>query len=296
MQVVFIVNGSKRHAKSVVHELAKHASVKFSFDFHFTTLIDNASALAIKYAAASDIIIAVGGDGTLNGCVQGIMEFQIAQPYAQCPSLGLLPYGTGNDFARNFGWTKSIQDFMTKLYRTQFRTINVGIITYKNNVQEFFINEASIGLGPDVVERVNSIPTYWNGNLKFGWAILLAFLTYKKQNAIVESDKFNWNGKALAVVFANGKYFGSGIGIAPEALMDDDLLDVTIIGDVSLFEYLKYLPKLKRCQKIIHPEVHYFKTKQVKIDTTGCIEKDGEMGAMANAMIALWDRKIKLLI
>lgn len=284
MHVTFIINGSKKSGVKVLESLRQLAT-QFESEFYFTKSKGHAITIAEKLAEKTDVIVSVGGDGTISECVNGVMLFRLKNPSAPLPAIALLPLGSGNDLARNFKWDTSVADLVYRLEHLKYSPVDIGSIEYKNGTQDFFINETSTGLSRSVVERVSQMPSYLNGNLKFGIAILRTFITFRKQTIEIKSDHFNWKGKVMLLVCANGKYFGSGIGIAPDADTNDGLLDITLIGDVTLFDYLKYLPRLRRCEKIIHPEVHYFKCKMLHLAGSGMLEKDGEIGSHLDCSI-----------
>ena len=84
--------------------------------------------------------------------------------------------------------------------------------------------------------------------------------------------------------------------IAPDATVDDGVLEVVIIGNINVLHYLRFLPQLKRSEKIIHPEVHYFKTNQIEFLSTGKLERDGEPGIDTPAAISLQPKSIQVLV
>ncbi len=296
MHVVFIINGAKKKLKTLPDYIRQGVSSSHTCTFHFTQHPGHAISLASVAAANAQLIVAVGGDGSLNECVEGVMQFLALHPLTELPKIALLPEGSGNDFARNFGWPKSVNNFLQRLANNKYVKVDVGAIEYGTHETDYFINAASAGLGPQVVRLVGKMPSGWNGNIKFGLAALGALLSYKKKEARVQGAGQIFNEKILALVCANGKYFGSGIGIAPEAELSDGLLNITLIGNLGLWQYLRYLPALKRCEKIMHPQVHYFTTNELKVEMEGGFEKDGELGKNAPARVYCIPSKLELLL
>jgi len=288
MRIIFIIHGAKKELRHLPKTLSKLRPSHHQFYFCFTFDFGSGKQIACENAAKADLITVIGGDGILNECLNGIMIYKRENPLAAIPAITLLPFGSGNDFARNFKWKrKSVTDFIERIDRNHLVKVDVGSIVAENGRIEYFINEASTGLSTTVVERVLQMPVSLNGNIKYGWAIIESFFRYKKKVASVKSIDFNWQGKALLIACNNGKYFGSGIAIAPEASIQDGILDITIIGDVSLIHYLRYLPKLRKGIKINHPEIHYFRTKEVKIEGDLCMEKEGELGSRLPCQISI---------
>jgi diacylglycerol kinase family enzyme len=94
---------------------------------------------------------------------------------------------------------------------------------------------------------------------------------------ILTTEEFSIEKKFLTIAFSKGKYFGSGIGISPSSIMNDGYIHLTLIGEVNLLQYLRYLPLLKKAKKIVHPEVSYTTAKTARIAGKGNIELDGEL-------------------
>ena len=128
------------------------------------------------------------------------------------------------------------------------------------------------------MKRVNASSKPFGATAAFLSSSISAMMNFKKPEVEVKGENFSFAGKVMAVVIANGKWFGSGLCIAPEAKVDDGVFDVTIVGDVSVFDYLKCLPDLRRGKMIRHKDVHYFKSPWVEINGKAQMERDGELG------------------
>ena len=105
-------------------------------------------------------------------------------------------------------------------------------------------------------------------------------------------------GKTLAIAVAKGKYFGSGLCIAPHALLSDGEFGVTHVGNVSMFDFLMHLGSLKKGKKINHPEAQYFKAKNIKVtsdDKTSAVEADGEFIGYLPLKINILPQQISFL-
>ncbi|NJO91479.1 MAG: hypothetical protein HC831_22840 [Chloroflexia bacterium] len=84
--------------------------------------------------------------------------------------------------------------------------------------------------------------------------VLRAFIGYKQQNISIKANDFNWEGKIVDVCIANGQYFGSGLGIAPGASLDDGNLSLVIVGNIRIIHFLWYLPSLRKLKKLTIPK------------------------------------------
>lgn len=291
MRVIFILHGAKKAVKKLPPELNKLRPRDVQFYFCFTTDFGSGKQIAYENARKADLFIIVGGDGILNECLNGLMIFKRENPDDATPALGLLPHGSGNDFSRSFNWKrKSVEDLLNRLIKKQFIEVDVGTITHANGRIEYFLNEASTGISADVVERVSKMPNFLNGNIRFGWAILECFIRYKKRKISLKSVDFEWSEKTLLIACSNGRYFGSGIAIAPDANLTDGLLNVIVIGNVSVWDYLRQLPKLRKGIKINHPQVHYFTTNQIHLSGDWKMEKDGEIAGDLPCTISIQNK------
>lgn len=295
MKVLFVLNGSKIACRSIPSNMQKLKHESDDYQFIFTEKKGHAIELCQELAFKFDIIVPVGGDGTISECVTGLMKIQANFPGTILPHLAPWPMGSGNDFARNFDWKNSAKTMIRRMKLSSIISVDVGCITNGDGTTNYFINETSVGLGPAVVEIVERLPRRLPGNIKFAIAILFTFPFYKKKSTHISGDYFEWSGSPMAIVIANGKYFGSGIGIAPDAILDDGKFNVTIVGNISILDYLKHLPNLKKGKKVIHKEVHYQTSCNVEINIQGLIEKDGELAGNDTAKISLIPKAIKIL-
>ena len=235
---VIINKKHENHANAAVWLPFKRTFPEASF--FFTEYSGHATELA-KMAAlqGNNIIVAVGGDGTVNEVVNGMM--MVSQEVRLTLSLAILPVGTGNDFVKSTGLNHSMQSLIQAIQQNKY------------------IADAGIGglVAQKFLGLVRLLPAY----LAYQISILRAFLSFKHALVAIKGDNFEYKGKLLSLCAANGQWFGGGLGIAPHADIQDGNLAFVILGDVTLFDYLKYLPKVKRKEFIDHPSLFYYKGK-----------------------------------
>lgn len=218
-------------------------------------------------------IIAVGGDGTMSEVVHGIMQAGYPDVIA-----GLLPEGTANDWSKTWPSAPSLASLLEAIRIGTYSSIDLGALTLDGGSERIFINIADAGIGAAVVSRVNRRSKWLGANLTFFLSILQTFLHYRNININCSTQDWSWSGKAKAIIVANGRFFGSGLAIAPLADPADGLLNLVIIGDVTLWDYLNYLPALRKGKRIEDDRVQYRSIENIAIDIpeNAGVEADGE--------------------
>ena len=260
-----------------ISKLLRH--VGLSFDYEYTEGVGHAIELA--RAAASDgyrYVVAVGGDGTVNEVANGILH----STGSSNTSLGVVSTGTGSDFVRSVGIPRDYASACSFLTSSRRLLIDVGVVEYKSkgqSLQRFFVNAAGAGFDAAVVEATERLPKYFGGTIPYLAGLLRTLFGYKNKSVVLHlGDKIE-AARILSVVVANGCYFGGGMHIAPQAELNDSLLDVVIIGDVGKFELLKALPMVYKGTHINHPKVRMEKATHIIIESSEriLVYADGEL-------------------
>jgi diacylglycerol kinase (ATP) len=202
-------------------------------------------------ADGADVVCALGGDGTTHEVVNGFFDDDGAplRPDGSA-ALGLLPYGTGGDFRKTAGVSKDLAAAAAVIRAGKTRVIDVGWLAYQTPsgpATTAFINIASFGIGGLVDRLVNQSGKRLGGKVSFFLATARAALSYKNQPVELVFD--DDDGQPLRVTInnvavANGRYFGGGMFIAPQAELDDAQFDVVIVGDLGVGEMIRHGGKL----------------------------------------------------
>ncbi|MCX7875108.1 MAG: diacylglycerol kinase family lipid kinase [Melioribacteraceae bacterium] len=299
-RISFIIHGKHLRKRLIQYEAEKYFSKNFLTEYFITKTPKAAEDLAEKIVKSkSDYLIAVGGDGTIHEVINGIMK--IPKEERENLIVGLLPLGSGNDFARTLKLSHKISFLSNLISENKFVEIDVGKIEHKNledkDSTTYFINIAGVGLDAEVAKRVNEGNKKYGPNISFFSATIKSFLKYKQKKIRLFTDEEFYEGNTLLVTFANAKYFGSGLGIAPHAKVNDGKISVTLIGEVSIYDYLKNFFNLRKCEKIDHPMINYFHSKQIKIESNKeCfIEADGEFIGKTPLHVEMLHQEIKFL-
>ena len=251
-------------------------------------------------------IVVVGGDGSLNEAVNGVINtftFNGITDWkaVQAIQLGLLPAGSGNDFARMLypnGF--QLQTLQQSMNQNQSDLVNIGEAVFNSfsgeQTKRYFVNITDVGIGGDVVYNVKRRRKKLPRSVSYSFTILEQLLQFKKPKIEVKFDGGEWKGKSLGIVVALGKYFGKGLCIAPTAGLHNNHFSLVQLGNISLLDYLKNINKIKNCTKIVHPQVNYRNAKRVEISASKPvrIDMDGESIGTTPLNLQWMSKKIRL--
>ncbi|MFZ9031616.1 MAG: diacylglycerol/lipid kinase family protein [Robiginitalea sp.] len=300
MKIVFVINNKNNRLGKMLPGLEQYCREVNLGSVQFLTTVRKKHAIQLAKQAAEnrcDFLIALGGDGTLHEVINGVMQSNL--PANLYPAIGLLPLGSANDFARTARISNSVEDLIGQIQSKATRKIDLGkIILHHTGEIRYFINIAGVGLGAEVVQTMEQSSSVFGPGFNYFKHILRGFLNYVKKEVRCSGSTWLWKGKLLQMAVANGRSFGNGICIAPDARIADGMFQVAIFGDLSIWDYLKNLHNLKKGVKIDHPQVHYHDVKEVLVESDDpCyIEADGEYVGMAPATISILPRTIRFLV
>jgi diacylglycerol kinase (ATP) len=241
---------------------------------------------AVERGAAR--ILVAGGDGTLGEVVTGLLTStgSCASPAAERPGLGLLPVGSGCDFARTLGLPRSLDAALDVIAAGHVRLLDAGRVesgdTGGGRRVRHFANEVSAGLSGDTVMRVDRYSPRLGPRLGFLLGAVSAVLTHEPFEASLEVDgELVYEGAISLFAAANGCYFGAGMRVAPNASLDDGQLEVVLARGLSRPEILAQLPSFYLGRHGRHPRVSFHAARVVRlIPKAGqaAVEADGEAG------------------
>jgi len=211
----------------------------------------------------SEGVIAVGGDGLLHIILQLVVPFQV--PFA------LIPAGTGNDFVRTLGWDLNrIDEQLNRVITTKSSSIDLGLVD-----GEWFGAILSTGFDSIVNEKANTMQ--WpKGPMKYNAAIAIELPRFKPRNYEITLDDRTISTQAMLIAVANGRSYGGGMLVCPNANINDALFDVMVLHPVSKFEFLKVFPRVFAGTHISHPAVEIVRSRNVTIESKAVAYADGE--------------------
>jgi diacylglycerol kinase (ATP) len=230
--------------------------------------------------AASDgasLLVAAGGDGTLNEVVNGLVRSGAGT------ELATIPLGTGMDFVRTHGIPTKFDDAVAVARDGVARTVDVGRVSYRTwdgaDAERYVANVGSVGMSAAVAQRANGMSKALGGKTTFFYALVRVFLEWDNTIVNVELDDGDRReGRMHDVVVATGQYHGGGMWLAPDAQPDDGLFDVLLIGDVTKGDFVTTAPKLYKGTHVAHPKIDVVRSRAVTVDAPERlpIELDGE--------------------
>ena len=276
--IVNPVAGANSTRRKWPHINNRLKDIGLSFDYEYTEDVGHATEIA-KAAANEGYqnIVAVGGDGTVHEVANGILSSNSTEI-----PLGVISTGTGSDFIRSVGLPRNYNSACSCLIGQRRLVIDVGVVEYQckgQTLRRFFVNAAGVGFDASVVEATERFPKYLGGTIPYLAGLFRCLLGYRNKSVNLCLEDKAEAMRVLAVVVANGCYLGGGMYVAPQAKLNDSLLDVVVLGDVGKLDLIKSLPMIYKGTHGKHPKVSMRKaaTITVKSSERVLVHADGEL-------------------
>jgi diacylglycerol kinase (ATP) len=286
-------------------DLARHFG---AFNCAFTEKAGDGRRLAAHAAnEGRRLIIACGGDGTISEVANGILES------GADAELGVLPSGTGGDFRRSLKIPARTADAARTLCAGRARLMDVGLATYLNHEGEqatrYFLGVASFGMSTDIIERVKGNDSRLlsgarsgklGGKLSFAAATVQSTFSSPSTSVVVRLDDSPERRLTVSnLCIANARYFGGGMKVAPNAMLDDGRFDVISIGELGALKILSNAHKLYRGTHLEMDEVREAHARIVtarpaRKDEKVLIEIDGELPGRLPAKFEILPRALRV--
>lgn len=197
-------------------------------------------------------ILVAGGDGSLHHAIRGLAGSDCA--------LAIIPTGTGNDLARALGIELDPLKAVECALTAQPRRIDLGQVCGRN-----YVGVVGIGFDGEVAKCVNEMSGWPGGPLAYPYALIRTLWRFEAPLLRVEHEDGTYEGRAMFAVLANSPYFGGGMRIAPDARLDDGLLDLIILEEVPRLKLLALFPRVYRGSHIGHPSVHSLRVRRARL-------------------------------
>jgi YegS/Rv2252/BmrU family lipid kinase len=195
--------------------------------------------------------------------------------------VAVIARGTGWDFIRTYGVPHKLEGAIDVALNGVPREIDLGRVTYRawsgEDETRWFANVASVGMSGAIAQRANDTSKALGGKVSYLWATLAVFARWQVNDVRVTVGDVERSGRMHDVVVANGRYFGGGMMITPEASSTDGLFDVLLIGDLTKRDLMVTLPKTYRGKHLPHPKAELLRGATVSVDAAALpVELDGE--------------------
>ena len=206
----------------------------------------------------ADVVTALGGDGQVGAVANGILEASTRA------ALAVIPAGTGNDFARALGLNRKDPLGAARLLGSpDMKAIDAVRLTTPQRTC-FYVNIGSAGFDSEANAYANALK-YVKGTASYVVAVVVMLRRFKPGQFRVKIDGDEQNIAGMLVTVGNAVSYGGGMKVTPNALLDDGLLDICVLGAVSKFEFLKTFPKVFSGTHVSHPAVQMLKGKRVEV-------------------------------
>lgn len=267
----FIVNpaAGKKTRLSVIAAIESFCRGRgLRYELQLTHAPGEATRLARSVAKSGTVVVAVGGDGTVNEVANGLV--------GTGATLGLLPTGSGNDFSNLLRIPHQVDRALRVLVEGTSRLVDLGTVNGKLH----FINAASIGFDAAVADGMRRYAAVSRGFVAYLLSALTQLLRYQFCRAVVTVDgREAFAGEFFFAAVCNGTTYGGGFRVAPEARIDDGLFTVCIVERTTRWYALTHIPKFISGRHISLPPVHMLTGREVVVRTTApvAIQLDGEV-------------------
>lgn len=235
-------------------------------------------------------MVAVGGDGTLNEVINGLLPLRAEYPV----TVGAIMTGRGRDACRNLGLARDPARAARRVVEGRVVTLDVGLARWPGG-HRYFLGSAGAGFDAVVAGRAGAR----GGRLIYARAVLTSLREYRPAELAVRLDDAGaWAGPAASVVVCNGAWFGGGMRIAPGARPDDGLLDVVRLGALGRLELARWLPTVYWGGHLANPRITLVRAARVRVDAAAPlpVQIDGELGAHTPLDIEIRPGALRFLV
>jgi diacylglycerol kinase (ATP) len=260
-----------------IMDLFKVNGLRFEYDI--TEAPGHAIELAREAARNGyDLVVSVGGDGTINEIVNGLY----ASGNIRDAALGIVSTGTGSDYIRTVGIPRHREEACRCLLSPRKRLVDLGIVEYTRDghrEERLFVNFAGAGFDAEIVRRttrqfksLGALPAYLLG-------VLTTLMFYQNRDVSIRLDGEPLETRVCTVMMNNGRYGGGSMFTAPQADLADGLLDVLIVGDMSKPDLLWSIPRIYKGTHLTHPKVTMKKAREIEVFSSSRmqLQADGEL-------------------
>ncbi len=265
-----------------IREILKSFIKEFKYEFTEKPLqASEISRAAIK--EGTELIVGVGGDGTMNEIANGFFENQ--RPINPETRLGIVPSGTGSDFSRSLNIPFGLKNAIQVITQAPSNKIDIGRVKFRNHSdsdeERLFLNVSDFGIGGEVVHRMNQERMEKKAS-SYLRSLITTFMHYTHKRLRIKLDNEDIPLQEYMVgAISNGRIFGKGMKIAPEASLNDGLFDLVLVKGMTKFEFFRNVYKIYTGTHLSHPKISLLRGKKIDVNPAEqeekvLIEVDGE--------------------
>jgi diacylglycerol kinase (ATP) len=288
--------GKTVHKWPHIVDLLKLKGLDFNYE------LTEAPCHAIELASSAvnkgcELIVSVGGDGTLNEVVNGICETNAYENV----KLGIIGTGTGSDYTRTFGKPNDYMEACELLLQPRYTLVDLGLVECTCNgetVRRHFVNFAGLGFDVDIVRATTITYKKFGRVSSYLMGLLSTLILYENKEMQLVIDGETEERKVCTILMGNGKYGGGGMFTTPLAEIDDGLFDVLIVGDLSKPDLLWSLPRIYKGTHLTHPKVELKKLKEIEVHpkVQMFVQADGELVGEAPAHFKVIPSALNIIV
>ena len=264
------------HAWQAANDLrpivVEHGGADWSGTVYPTHAIELAKQAGLE---GYDLVIAMGGDGTVHEVINGLMQV----PAEKRPALGVVPIGSGNDFAFAARIAPEADRALLNALTGTASPIDLGLLTDEHGRQEYFDNTIGIGFDTVVTIRSHQMPLLRGFLMYFVAVIQTILMNHNPARMQIETDGEKWELENLMLVVCNGPREGGGFMIAPGAKVDDGILQYMLVRKVGRAMMFRLLPEFMRGTHEKFPQIKKGDCKKLALssDRPLYVHADGEI-------------------
>ena len=253
MNIRFLINPSSGRGTGKAHlDRIRVMASKLGAGLCVSRKVSDLSEQARKAADDGvERLLVAGGDGTMHHAVQGLAGTSCA--------LGVIPLGSGNDLAGTLGIPPDLDVAVERAVTGEIRRIDLVRVG-----ETFSVSYAGVGFDSEVTRYANEVKVL-RGPLIYFYAVIHTLITFVPPRMRVVYDDGEFEGKVMFAVVNNLPRFGGGMRIAPDARIDDGLLDLVIVKEIPKPTLLSVFPKVYNGRHVGHPAVRIVRTRRVEI-------------------------------
>lgn len=301
---LFIVNpnAAKGKAGKDWRRIERHVGKR---DVHYKAVLTNSPGHAVSIVEEElrlgyKNFVVVGGDGTVNEVVNGIFHQQIVPP--EEISIGIIPVGTGNDWARYYKIPKKYSKALDHVFSEEVHFQDIGKLTHLVDGRpstHYFANIAGFGFDALVVKATNDMQDRGNRlAIAYLFNLIRTAVSYRSIPMTIDINTQRFEKKVFSISVGNGMFSGGGMKQTPQAEINDGYFDVTIYDDMPLLKVVRNVSKLYNGKILNISGVHHYKTKRLVVQDGPDLlaEVDGEIIPNGPFEIEILPSALKVLV